>query len=229
MRRIWRVLFPVVLGMLFWSVGHAESLKLLEVSETSLPGQADEAHGRFSTGRDGFSTLSDAPGVIRITTPSRGNAWGQWLNRPLSRTPVLTWSWRAWLVDPEPGVDDLPIRLIVGFSDRSMSDGVIEMGADGLPRHERAVILVWGTKIGDEGRDDVAGTYARHFATAEKADGSWWEQTLDLEALHRSLWPGQNMGPVHIAFIAVAMRDSSMTSQADVSKIELISPPTQLP
>ena len=230
MINVWRSVFGflAMFGMLAVCNG-AERIKLLNADSGIAPGKVGEAQGMFVTGdSEGILSLEGVQNGIRMLTPPGGVAWGQVVDRPVDQLSTLTWAWRT-LPPEEPRADDLPIRLIVGYVDGPMPQRAAELRINGLPTHNRALLVVWGSNPNDEGRRERVEDYARYFANAGKTNGGWWEQTLDLRSLHQTLWPNVPIQNVRIAFVAVATRDSAQFSQADVMRIELASPPQVLP
>lgn len=228
MAGVWRNVF-LFLAMVVVSAGggraNAEGLRLLNGDPATFPGLSHDAPDIFVTGssRSIFS-FEDGHDGLRLVTPPGGMLQGQVVDRPLGPLSILTWAWRL-LPSQEPGADDLPVRLIVGYGDAPMPQKAAEQRIDGLPMHDRALLIVWGTDPDDEGRRERVGRYGRYFVNAGTTSGGWWEQVVDLRSLHRILWPDVAIQNVRIAFVAVAVRDSARFSQADVMQIELGSPP----
>jgi hypothetical protein len=51
--------------------------------------------------------------------------------------------------------------------------------------------------------------------------GQWQDEHVDLSKLYASIWPGEDMTRIQIAFIAVATRKSSLVTEAVIDGLRV--------
>ncbi len=193
------------------------------------PAPDQQARGFFGGGSISGLYPAKEPGHMLMVTPPGNAVVGRKLDLPLASLPFLTWDWRRLPIDmgqPETMTHDAPMRLIVGFV--GGSDGPTlqapppEIGlTKELPPCDRAVVVTWSDapwESGTAARRDGFGHFVAH---GGPADGQWWQQSVDLAALHSRLWPGLRLAEVRIAWVAVGVRRSSGRSIGEVAGISL--------
>ncbi len=146
----------------------------------------------------------------------------------LLATPYLSW---AWNMDPQ-NQGTHPVRLVIGFlggapDSRVWGSGFGKPGAK-LPRHDRAVVIVWGESALQRGSITKpkptrnAEAAARYTARGGRENtGSWVFETVDLSDIYRRTWPGDDAGNVQITFIGIAAAPGKTPSAAYISGLRL--------
>ncbi len=178
----------------------------------------------------GAPALAVAPvdGVLalRARFPVNGNSaiLGRRVSTPLLSTPFLRWGW--WMDGAGPqGHGDLPLRLLIMFhgGDPARPSYTAEtprwLGAS-LPPYDRALSLVWGDatpSVATEANDIVR--YPVRTGTAGLR--RWSLESVDLAAIYRQLWPGDEIGRARIMFIGVRFAPAARPATGAVAEITL--------
>lgn len=188
--------------------------------------------GFFDIGLDGVSFVRvDGNPAVKLMTPSDGAVVGLLTNQPLLATPFAAWQWRLsssldesqWLAMRQSGESDHPARILVGF--RISGSGSVltpTYSGDELPPHDRAITITWSTLSSPAGRMDRKGPYGRVvLRQGVSGFGQWQDEHVDLSKLYASIWPGEDMTRIQIAFIAVATRKSSLVTEAVIDGLRV--------
>ncbi len=167
--------------------------------------------------RDGQASIRLSAGGNRLIAVRQMGAL-------LPATPFLTW---AWHLSPTPA-EQHPVRLIVGFriiEERSARQRQRSRDPD-LPDHQRLLSLVFSASALQRGG------LARAPGTADggvyivsggrENSEAWCAEAVDLEALYRGLWPGDDTAWVEVAFIGVTAEASTAREAGDLRDIGLI-------
>ena len=171
-------------------------------------------------GRLGVASLDGVP-ALRIGAGARPLLLARRIRAVLLVSPYLSW---AWNMEPQT-LGFHPVALIVGFRRERRKDGgwnrsdLVSL-ATSLPSHDRALVLTWGDSALQRGsmRPETSLDFAdmrpatRYVVRGGRENTrTWWLDTVDLSALYAGAWPDDDIGRVHIVFVAIAV-----TSRADV-------------
>lgn len=96
-------------------------------------GGEDRASAITSVNRDGVAALEIRSGPERVIVVRQVDAM-------LLATPFLSWTWNL----SNHGAGIHPVRLVVGFKGGAPEDSETTNQGDGLPEHDRAIVLAWG-------------------------------------------------------------------------------------
>lgn len=190
-------------------------------SITILPpnGDFDTPGGWFLWGEDD-ALLPIAGGgapVIRLTQTGDGVTVGRLVDLPLTQMPILYWRWRLYWQTADH-FSDAPVRIVVGFHGGAETE---LRETDGLPEHQRAVMLVWSRAKSAAGRWDVRGAYGRQVVNSGESFADWKINVISLAELHSRLWPDIAPEDVNLAFVAVNNRAGNERLMADISGLVL--------
>lgn len=149
------------------------------------------------------------------------------MNAQLLATPYLAWSWR--LMGPPDTAH--PVQLTVGFR-----KGVAESGGFSwkrltgpeLPAYDRTLTVSWGHSALRRGTLEVRRTGKKQHPVAVYVArgggenlGRWWDEAIDLSALHAKAWPGVDMRDTVIVFAGVVMTKAGPTTAANLAALRL--------
>lgn len=171
--------------------------------------------------RDGVPALKVVNGRASLVTVKPSQA-------SLLATPYLSWSWN---MEPQ-GEGPHPVRLLVGFyrghPNTQTWTGDLIRPDGGLPSHDRALTIVWGSSALQRGSiatlQSAKGLQpaARYTARGgQENSGSWWFETVDLSDIYRRAWPKDDTGLVQITFIGIAAAPGKAPATGYISGLRL--------
>ena len=153
------------------------------------------------------------------------------VNAMVLATPYLSWAWN--MTDHGDGLH--PVRIIVGFKrlDEKDDDGFFSLAKIGLrssdlPKHSRALSIVWGDSALGRGSMRMALSSAGDVAAplymprgGRENTNKWWMETVDLSEIYQKAWPGESQRDLAISFIGIAASPDKPGHRGRISGIVL--------
>lgn len=180
-------------------------------------GGEDRASAITSVNRDGVAALEIRSGPERVIVVRQVDAM-------LLATPFLSWTWNL----SNHGAGIHPVRLVVGFKGGAPEDSETTNQGDGLPEHDRAIVLAWGDTALKRGTLSLPPPERPFEAPVYTVRGGrentrrWWNDAVDLSDLYTKAWPNDNSRHARIAFIGLAAAPSTKPVRGRISNILLM-------
>lgn len=155
----------------------------------------------------------DGSPALNLTTGNIGFAVLRRVKANLLAAPFLNWSWK---ISAFSG-DEHPVRLIIGFhggDPKSGSWGSQPLAYIGthIPPHDRIIAISWDANPLKRGSVSRAARIPRYIARGGPKKSDWSTENIDLAALYRKIWPGDEHANVQVMFAGFSARASTNQS-----------------
>lgn len=187
----------------------------------------------FTSGRipDNGVAVSASLGSSTLSITSTNNSFlvARRVRANVLATPYMSWRWRI-----EPGKWRYhPVRIIVGFSGGSTE--TVEPGTfaklfpgSAIPVYDRVISFLWapsalmrGTLTKIATKDNVQREAQYTVRGGAENVGVWWTETVDLSALYRTSWPGDQLDKSRVSFIGVSSKTAKKPYTAFIADLRL--------